>query len=225
MCFESSGSIPFIARACAAYRAAESKSPVSAYAAASVSIMFSSFHAMMLQAALASLTACRPLRNDWVWASRLKPRTVAQRPGKSNSPRMDRDEIIKLLQCFRIFAKVRIDRGSQQCGLNKARILPERFIAILNSKIVFAFPCKNLRADVQRRPKRGISVKRRIQIALCTGNIAMFQPILCIRNRFMTARRPAPYPTMIGTLALTAVTLAIIAMRSEVILMDIICFD
>jgi hypothetical protein len=30
---------------------------------------------------------------------------------------------------------------------------------------------------------------------------------------------------MIGTLALIAVTLAIIAMRSEVILMYIICFD
>ena len=30
---------------------------------------------------------------------------------------------------------------------------------------------------------------------------------------------------MIGTLALIAITLAIIAMRSEVILMDIMCFD
>src|ERR1700756_2718909 len=117
-----------------------------------------------------------------VWASLLKPRTVAQRPGKSNAPRMDRDEIIKLLQCFRVFSKARVDPGSQQGGLDKARVLPERHIAILNSKIVFALPCKNLRADVESRPKCGISVKRRVQVELCTRSIAMFQPIFSIRK-------------------------------------------
>jgi len=46
-----------------------------------------------------------------------------------------------------LFSKVRVDRGSQQRRLDKARILPERFIAILNSKIVFALSCKNLRPE------------------------------------------------------------------------------
>jgi hypothetical protein len=89
-----------------------------------------------------------------VWTSRLKPGTVAQRPRKSNTPRMDRNEIIKLS-----FAPA---------------------------------------------------------VSPCFSRSSAFV------NRFMTARRPLPYPTMIGTLALIAVALAIIAIRSEVIFMDVI---
>ena len=111
--------------------------------------------ATILHAALASLTACRPLRNDAFGTSRLKPGAIAQCSGKSDTPGMDRDEIIELLQCFRIFAKTRVDPGSEQGGFNKTRILPKGFVTILNSEIVFALPCKNLRADVQRRPKVG----------------------------------------------------------------------
>ena len=62
--FVLSGEIPFTASACDTYCTAELKSPVSAYAAARVSIMCSSFHTVMLHAAFASFTACCPLRND-----------------------------------------------------------------------------------------------------------------------------------------------------------------
>jgi hypothetical protein len=136
---------------------------------------------MMLQAAFASLTACRPLRND-------ASEQVAGNHARSLSAlarvilRGWIEMRIELLQRLCVFSKVRVDLGSEQGGLNKTRILSERFVAILNSKVVFALPYKNLSPKIQRRPERGISVKRRIQIALCTCNIAMFQPIFRIRE-------------------------------------------
>src|SRR5437879_9367175 len=87
--------------------------------------------------------------------------TVAQGSRKSNPPRVDRDEIIKLLRCFRVFPKAHVDAGTQQGGLDEARILPERFVAILNGQFVFAFPGKNLRTNVERWPQFGIGVEGR----------------------------------------------------------------
>jgi hypothetical protein len=62
--------------------------------------------------------------------------------------------------------------------------LPERFIAILNGEFVFALPSKNLRPNVERWPQFRIDAKRRIHIALCTGNIAISQLIACIATQF-----------------------------------------
>ena len=122
--------------------------------------------------------------------SRLKPRAVTQHSGKGNTARADRDQIIKLLQRFRIFPKARIDLGSQQGGLDESRILSERFVAILNSKVVFALPCENFRANIERRPESGIGAKGRVHIACCTRNIAIFQPIFYIRA--YVQGRPSP---------------------------------
>src|SRR5207244_3374893 len=117
----------------------------------------------------------------WIWASCLQPCALFQGSAQDNTLRVQRNDVIQLLQRFSVLPKERVDRSTQKIRVDKCRILPERFIAILNSKIVFALPCENLRTDEERRPKSGISLKRGIQIALCARNIAMFQPIFCIR--------------------------------------------
>lgn len=54
-------------------------------------------------------------------ASRLKPRPLAQHPGKGNTARVYRDEIIKLLLGFRVFPKAHVDAGTQERRLDEAR--------------------------------------------------------------------------------------------------------
>jgi hypothetical protein len=62
----------------------------------------------------------------------------------------------------------------------EARILPERFIAVLNGEFVFALPSKNLRAIIERWPQSRINPKRRIYVSLCPCNIALSQLIACV---------------------------------------------
>src|SRR4030095_15971596 len=45
----------------------------------------------------------------WVRASSLKPCAVFQCSAQSDTPRVDRDKIVKLLQRFRVFPKVSVD--------------------------------------------------------------------------------------------------------------------
>lgn len=65
---------------------------------------------------------------------------------------MERDQIIKLLRRFSVFAKAHVDVGAQQGRLDAAWILSERFVAVLNGEFVFALFSKNLRAEVEGRP-------------------------------------------------------------------------
>jgi hypothetical protein len=58
--------------------------------------------------------------------------------------------------------------------------LPERFIAVLNGKFVFALPSKNLRANIEGWPQFRINPKGCIYVALCPCYIAVSQLIACI---------------------------------------------
>jgi hypothetical protein len=50
----------------------------------------------------------------WIRASCLQPRAVFQRSAQSNAPRVNRNEIVNLLQRIRVFPKVRVDAGTQK---------------------------------------------------------------------------------------------------------------
>src|SRR4030095_11249906 len=111
----------------------------------------------------------------WVRASCLKPCAGVQCSAQSDTPRVDRDKIVKLLQRFRVFPKVSVDGCTQKGSLDEHWILPERFIAMRNGELVLPLPCKNLRALVERAPEFCISVQSRVHVALRTGHIAILQ--------------------------------------------------
>jgi hypothetical protein len=90
------------------------------------------------------------------------------------------DQIIIFFQGVRILPKVRLDAGTQQGCLDAAWILSERLVAVLYGKVVIAFLSINFRAKVERRPQFGIDSERRINIALCTGDISILQLMACI---------------------------------------------
>lgn len=161
----------------------------------------------------------------WIWASCLQPRALSQGSAQGNTLRVERNDIIQLLQRFRVLSKQRVDRSTHKRRVDKCRILPECFIAILNSKLILPLRCKNLRALIQRRPVFRISCNAASTLCFAPVTSPFSSCFSAFLDRLMATRFPAPTETMIGTLALIAVTLAIIAMRSEVSLGDIICSD
>jgi hypothetical protein len=129
----------------------------------------------MLQAALGVFNCLLAIAKCWVQASCLKPCAGFPCSAQSDTPRVDRDKIVKLLQRFRVFPKVRVDGCTQKGSLDEPWILPERFIAIRNGELVLPLPCKNLRALLEREPEFWVSVQSRVHVALRTGQIAIFQ--------------------------------------------------
>ena len=59
-------------------------------------------------------------------------------------------------------------------------IFPERFVAILNGKLVLPLAYKNLGAHVKRGPVFGIKVQNRIHVALRTGKIGGLNFLFCL---------------------------------------------
>src|SRR6266480_6761594 len=66
----------------------------------------------------------------WVRTSCLKPGALFQNSAQGNTSRVDRNEITKLLRCFRVFPKVRVDTGTQKGSLDESGIFPQRFVTI-----------------------------------------------------------------------------------------------
>ena len=58
------------------------------------------------------------------------------------------------------------DTGTQQRCFHAARLLPERFVTVLNGQLIFALATINLRANEEGWPQLRIDSKCRINVSL-----------------------------------------------------------
>jgi hypothetical protein len=78
-------------------------------------------------------------------------------------------------------------------GVDKAGILAERAVAILNGQFVFMLPDKDLGPRKKRWPQRGIAAKSCVDVSLRILNVTPFQLFFRILPEFH--RNPVPTDT------------------------------